>query len=327
VKRNANNLLLENELKEALKKKGVHNKGIRLTDAIVFTKTSDAKTVEMELSAAAIGLAANAKNMQENGAAFEAWALILHVHLGYNIVLKASGFPDKRGSIGHYRRFLYRVLKFSEQFDWFDCDVMLNSRVRDYEKYLYDSGNTFTNNLPNGEAKNETTDDKVVCSENRVEQEMANQGAYLAKKTNLSITDGRVYRQLPVGLFKDTVKESNNEFTGGKSAIDLWCTTDESIVLFELKTQNQMVGIITELMFYSNYMLDMFVDKRFSPNNAVENYRGYDRLLKDFKDVKAYFLTDKLHPLITNEIIGEMNKNSHGITYGNLDYNYQVTLI
>lgn len=45
------------------------------------------KKVEMLLDQKAIGIGEDPHNMQTNEAAFEAWALLIHTHCGYDIQL------------------------------------------------------------------------------------------------------------------------------------------------------------------------------------------------------------------------------------------------
>lgn len=309
---------------DALKKK-VNSQNIDLTRKIKILQKEN-NTIELILSNDAIGYSDDPQNMQSDSAAFEAWALILHVHLGYKILLNITELPQEDIASGHYHRFLYRVHKFSNQFkDWFDCTPELKNLVEKYQKHLTDPTLTFTNNVPDNEARYSSS------KESHIEAKMVEKGSNnpllaIAKTAGLNLSDGQIYRQLPVGLFCGNVSEETYEFTGKKSAIDLWAPTEESIAIFELKAQNKKVGIITELMFYANYMFDMFIDKSvsncvtFNPNPNATTFRGYNHLLKSYKDVKAYFLTDVLHPLITEDVISEMNSNTFGISYGKLHY-------
>ena len=68
---------------------------------------------------------ATCKNMQSDNAAFEGWAICLKAWLPEKIEtveLKwdvPHDIDEKDNKWCHYRRFLYRVLRFSEQYDWF----------------------------------------------------------------------------------------------------------------------------------------------------------------------------------------------------------------
>ena len=145
----------------------------------------------------------------------------------------------------------------------------------------------------------------------------------IAEQGGISLT-GSLWRQLPVGLFEGKKSEETRVFTGRKSAIDLWSTSGDSIVIFELKAQNVKVGILTELMFYANYMADMYVNNTFDPlpppvSRAL--YRGYRQLFSlPFRRVQAAMLTDRLHPLITPAVLAEMNRGASNIQYYNLHY-------
>ena len=99
---------------------------------------------------------AKASNMQNEEACFEGWAVIhraagtkkvvlgVDVGIDYNRIniFKESVFKNP-----HYGRFLYRALRFSEQYkEWFELDETLNAVVQDF-KYML-SRSKFTNNIP-----------------------------------------------------------------------------------------------------------------------------------------------------------------------------------
>lgn len=142
----------------------------------------------------------------------------------------------------------------------------------------------------------------------------------------------KLYRQLSVGLFEESVKKENAFFTGGNSAIDLWAIDDEYIAIFELKTNRKMIGIITELFFYSQFVNDIFVKcKNIQPADLDDKESGYYYLASEEtskKKIKAYFLTNGLHPLITNEVIEVLNNGINGkdnvISYDSIEYNWFV---
>ncbi len=258
----------------------------KLTKTIEFSelKGSDdkKKKIEMVLRQRAISINGTS-NMQEDEAAFEAWALLIHVHCGYDIQLSVDqqAFeenPKETKDLGHYNRFLYRAMKFNEKYkEWFNLSDSLAISVKEFKKELFNGETEYFNNYPKKEA---STGDKL---ENIVESIFANNDRNLLKElvyshTNLSIDSEKIFRQLPVGLFKNEVKTNTRFFTGGSSAIDLWTIVDDTIAIFELKSNNTKVGIITELMFYADYMYDMYIDRdnRFIPILAKKATRGYN---------------------------------------------------
>ena len=139
-------------------------------------------------------------------------------------------------------------------------------------------------------------DNDANNNENKVEAEFANKGIRKFILEDTDIGDNEVYRQLPVGLFrmkagrtKGTYNCSKDTmvFTGGESAIDLWTWQDKSFKVIELKTENPMIGIITEIFFYSNYMYDFLIrewkkDVGFKLNEQYlknKDDRGYSNCL------------------------------------------------
>lgn len=82
----------------------------------------------------------------------------------------------------------------------------------------------------------------------------------LVHKRYLGLSSGTtIDRQLPVSLFDATKSNTTGVFTGGKSAIDFWAVDGDTINVYELKSDNPMVGIITEIfstaIMYMMYLL------------------------------------------------------------------------
>lgn len=355
--------------------------GAELPDGILF-RSDDDGTVVLELTCAAIGLdnpatGESALNMQADNAAFEAWALILHTHLGKSIRLavEADGLPKDdeeytklcepqlyklngkitpgRPAAVHYHRFLYRVMKFKEQFgDWFSLDTELEQRVEAFQQEIEQQSITFWGNRAENDAAKLKVHKDSQQSEKRCEvcfsgnltddtDEKYDWSGQLVKSGE------HIFSQLPVGLFKTIEADFSKKhcirteyafFTGSASAIDLWKldASGTEMTIYELKYDNLMAGIITELMFYANYCHDMFVAKnRWKPAEPVNrdlgksgdyHDRGYHLLYDKYKDkidrVAACMLTDKLHPLIDKKVLDEMKRGGklYGIEYNALHY-------
>lgn len=265
------------------------------------------------------------KNMQMPGNAFEGWLFILKkLELGKKITLSLNGTLNNAEYLrkGHLCRFLYRVMKFEQQYKWCNLSKELSDEVRRFRSFL--SSDRFTNNIGSGEAGRKTDHDE----ENAAEEWLASKKELKRVLKNvLDIGDNPVYRQLPVGLFKNTVCEKNRVFTGGKSAIDLWTWNKNELNVVELKTKNRMIGIVTEIFFYSNYVYDLVVSEDgFDLNNDEEylkkiqqksgkSLRGYENLQNNrFNVVNGIMLADKdkdddgYHPWVKS-LIDTMNDN------------------
>ena len=242
--------------------------------------------LKMTLTQAAAGFLKKGKhyiNMQEDSACFEAWCLIIKAQTktsnhGFEIELDVDGitgtsYPTKKNDSrqpanGHLGRFLYRILKFSEQYnEWFKLSQTLEKSKDKFKEYLYN--NNFETNAPSKEA--ETDLDKLLNKglESYVEQLLVDTGNNKTKILKLSSESAIVGRQLPVGLYEGTKAKDNVVFTGGSSAADFWAVDGDTIKVYELKSKNPMVGIITEIFFYSNYVYDVFIEK------GNKMYNGY----------------------------------------------------
>lgn len=298
------------------------------------------ESVTLTLCEAAAGLTTNPINMQKEAACFEGWAVALKaagiekINLNVNGISSSTNFKTGQG---HYGRFLYRALRFLEQYDdWFSLAESLACVVTNFKKtYLEDESVILYNNVPDKEAgKN----GKIECY---IEALMAENGkkAFLNSlkkaKEEEDINPEQVYRQLPVGLFLGEVKEGKQVFTGGASAIDLWTLKGDTLQVIELKADNRMVGIITEIFFYSNYMYDLLIKKTFRStepkfNNGDKKNRGYDTLFDNdkIKRIEGFMLSNDYHPLITSDALDVLNagRKNDKIQYFKAEYDFDVTI-
>lgn len=278
----------------------------------------------MTLTQEAGGFSEKPINMQDNSACFEAWCLIIKAQTsnpGLKIELDVDGitvasYPSGKPVNGHLGRFLYRILKFSEQYkQWFELSPALEEIKKNFKNYL--DTNKFETNAPLNEA--ETDLDKLLNKglERYVEQLLVDTGSYKTKILKLSSASAIVGRQLPVGLFVGTKAKDHVVFTGGTSAADFWAVDGDTVKVYELKSKNPMVGIITEIFFYSNYVCDVFIEKgnKMNPNKPKKYYRNYDKIKG--KKVQGIMLSnsDGWHASLKdvasrNQIIDIMNDNS-----------------
>ncbi|MBR3566819.1 MAG: hypothetical protein IKN94_00925 [Salinivirgaceae bacterium] len=238
-------------------------------------------------------------NMQTDDGAFESWALILKFYLSDIIDTVTIDWEDITKKTGHFNRFVYRLAKFVQTYDWAKS-----------AKPIPDIPTILVCNCPNGEAAPKEKHEKG--SEGWIECEFVEK-----EKVNYDI----INHQFPVGLFKNTVKKSESFTTRGKSAIDIWAAKDNQFYIFELKKDDNIsAGIISELMFYTNVVNDLFSHRiQYESDNAKkaikENYRGFGDFYKLYnsgtvKTINAVLLAEELHPLITKELISFINNSA-----------------
>lgn len=294
----------------------------------------------MTLTQAAAGFS-NPINMQDTRACFEAWCLIikaktktsnpgLKIELNVNGITVASYHGGKPAN-GHLGRFLYRILKFSEQYaGWFQLSPILDNLKNNFKTYL--DSHKFVTSAPSGGPKKDIANYNL---ESYVEYLFYD--SISAQKDILGLSSGTtIDRQLPVSLFDATKSNTTGVFTGGKSAIDFWAVDGDTINVYELKSDNPMVGIITEIFFYSNYVHDVFISNSLDHGKGhvttlkdkEETYRSYDKI--GGKKVKGIMLSDSnrkgwhssLDALSRTEIKEIMNENdmSEAIQYEFLEY-------
>lgn len=297
----------------------------------------------MTLTKEAAGFS-NPINMQDTRACFEAWCLIIKAKTEeqkkepkLEIVLDVkditvADYDGKLPKNGHWGRFLYRILKFSEQYKkWFKLSHDLEEIKEKFKNYL--DSNKFVTSAPDKEPKEDIANynlesyvEYLFCDSISAQKDILN----LPSRTTID-------RQLPVSLFEGTKPSTTNVvFTRGKSAVDFWAVDGDTINVYELKSDNPMVGIITEIFFYSNYVHDVFISKSLDHGKGhvttlkdkEETYRSYDKI--GGKKVKGIMLSNSnrkgwhssLDKPTRNKVKEIMNKNdmSEAIQYEFLEY-------
>jgi hypothetical protein len=245
-------------------------------------------------------------NMQTNAAAFEAWALVLLFHCQVKRI-KIGLARDAENSAGrHVERFLYRLHRFHELFpDRIEPDARLLNSAHALDRTVKRVLNQpLTHRDPLEEQKGKRFAAVYAASKNVSETDLE-KAMECSRSFKASFALGKVMRQWPVGLFKDRVANGNEIFTGGKSAIDLIGISNDSLVLFELKTHsNRSVGAISELLFYASVMRDAIrgefqLEQLPFPKNCVVTR---DDIL-GCSNIRAVLIAPRMHPLIQNPAI------------------------
>ena len=251
-------------------------------------------------------------NMQSNESAFEGWALCLKAWLPDLIekVLICWNPTTHKSNLLHYERFKYRIWKFIQTYDWAENGSLFNM------DYYGENLKNWVINFPCDEADKEAQGDEAILERDYI----ANQ------KGNYDIID----QQLPVGVFNNVVSKASCVMPRGKSQIDIWALRCDTLHIFELKKSNNiMVGIISELMYYVNIMNDIKNQIIKYPPNAKEcEYRNFDILYNSLNSnkihfIKGHFLAERLHPLISPAVITLLN-DSHIQKMENIEYSYIV---
>ena len=240
-------------------------------------------------------------NMQEDGAAFEGWALILKASQEYTSVVldvDMDKLAEPLLTMGHYNRFLYRAMRFAECYSWFTLSPKVKIAVDCFRNTYYSGHCNLVNNIGNGDAGDNNN------LENYLEGLLGKNPNLASQVTGIS----PLHRQLPVGLFTNHVAKATSLFTGGKSAIDLWGRNGESLHIFELKANNEKVGVLSELFFYACYAYDLYCEgspKFIIPQKpSFKNDRGYRNLFNgNIEKIAAHILTNSLHSRIDENVI------------------------
>ena len=264
----------------------------RLPSGIAFSDPGDGGTLKM-----CMGLGCATANMQEDGSAFEAWALCARA-AGYGQVELSVDKPPP-GGMGdgpkklHYNRFLYRALRFKEGFAWFALSPDLGERAKGFESKVLSGDDLFVN-APDCEASR-----VGHTPEAKKERE-------LIRPRPLDVLLGTTalpsyHSQLPVGLFSKAVKDETAIFPGDRAAIDIWGISGDTFHLVELKVgRGPKLGVLSEVFFYACFVRDMFcrfhLERKVPADQVEKNWRGYGELVRaNIKSVAAHILTETKH--------------------------------
>jgi hypothetical protein len=241
-----------------------------------------------------ITAAAAKKNMQEDAAAFETWALAMRA-AGASIITLSWEAGATHGP--HGRRFLYRAQRFAQLCPWFRLAEELPPVLEPSDR------RSFVLNVASIARRERVSSESfdVAASEREIETALAGHPT-ISEDFRKALGLDFVARQLPIGVFEGKVAKVNGVFTGGKSAIDLWGPRGGRLAIFELKNSgNVALGAVSELFFYAMVMRDLQrkLVAVHPPKEATENYDA----LRTTAGVDAYLLAPRFHPFLANGAI------------------------
>ena len=224
---------MDKELIEELIKKVMPN--AKLPSSYGYTYKKDEK--KLILLVKNKGLTAN---MQDNEAAFESWAIALKYYLKEYIetitIDWERDFSNGEDGFLHYNRFVYRLAKFVQTYSWARSAKTIPA-------------------IPTMLCCNVGTEEAASADKHSLGDEGWLECKYVEEH---SMDYDVINHQFPVGIFHEKVSETTHYTTGGKSAIDIWAIKDDCLSIFELKKPvNKLLGIISELMFYTNILDDI----------------------------------------------------------------------
>ena len=237
-------------------------------------------------------------NMQTDNAAFEGWAVCLKAWFPYRIheVILRWDKPSEEMKNPHYRRFLFRAWRFEQLYDWFTIDEYNRREIIEFAKNY----NNLRINSSNSDPEQKGN------LENRTEY-------FFVKETHLARQFKDYYKtdnfdhQLHVGIKRG----KEQFFTGGQSAIDLWGRKESTLTVVELKCDNIMVGIISELFLYICIAISLAKGEISTPNTCVLEHES--TLFANIRKVNTFhaeMLADEFHPLLDNEaVLSILNDN------------------
>lgn len=289
-------------------RKRCKNDSIKITKGIKFEYDEPSKTLYLTMNSGN-GIK---KNMQEDSAAFEGWALAFKANLAdyINSIVLDWDEPiiKNKSEWKHFNRFLYRVDRFENIYgNWFKAP----KKDRWNEQIKTKGWNQLVLNKPGNRTVDEAKE-YALSSEHSIESYFTSNDRLKKEIIKYGIELDYIHNQFPVGVFNEVANSKKAVFNGGKSAIDLYGEDKKngSFNIFELKAENNVkIGIVSELFFYTSIIKDAIEGKIQWEN--PEKVDGYE--------VNSFFLVPRLHPLITDAVIKMLNIVK-GVTYRKLIY-------
>ena len=256
-------------------------------------------------------------NMQNDEASFDSWAIALKYHLReYIETITIDWERDvSNGEDGllHYNRFVYRLAKFVQTYSWARSAKTIPA-------------------IPTMLYCNVGTEEAASIDKHSPESEGWLECKYVMDH---SMEYDVINHQFPVGIFHEKVSRTTHYTTGGKSAIDIWAIKNDCLSIFELKEpKNKPLGIISELMFYTNILDDILSHRiMYEESKNVEyavkhDIRGFKKFHEAYEKgtinkIESIFLANNLHPLLSNGLIDFIN-DSPRWKYKNISYKHKV---
>ena len=247
-------------------------------------------------------------NMQQDSSAFEGWIFCIYAPMQDKIkqVELSWLIPDEKDQNTHYNRFLYRVIKMQQHFNWFSVAsdnhqelAAFRNRYKDVKLVL---------NQPRVAGKQTDLKEKTEAFFERAFMD--------EKQFYKGIQFDSFNHQLPVGLFMDSISQNSSIFPGNKGAIDLWGIRKDEFWIFELKFNNSKVGILSEILFYLWIMEDLFFTRRigYEPSGKTNPFRDlnqvYDLAQKGISKLYGVLLVDQFHPCLNDNVIDFINREN-----------------
>lgn len=272
------------------------------------------RTKDLTLLVKVKGLIAN---MQEYEAAFDSWAIALKYYLKEDVktitIDWERDFSEGENGYLHFNRFVYRLAKFVQTYSWAHSAKPIPA----IPTTLYcNIGRTEDANIEKHSQESEGWLECKYVMDHSMDYDVIN-------------------HQFPVGIFHEKVSRTTHYTTGQKSAIDIWAIKDDCLSIFELKKPaNYGLGIISELMFYTNILDDILSHRiMYEESKNVEyavkhDIRGFKKFHEAYEKgtinkIESIFLANNLHPLLSDGLIDFIN-DSPRWKYKNISYKHKV---
>jgi len=302
------------------------NENVNLPAALSFYRRRGAWEIEM-------GPKQVIANLQTDAAAFEGWALAikrwagaeergLEVHLRWKPPRKVINGSSKH--LLHYERFLYRVIRFKENVDWFKVARGCNEHL-EKSKVLTRNGKpknkeaVFLVNVPG-----ERTEHKVSKASNALRMSERDIEIWFRRHPKQLLESigwgGKLKRQVPVGIFDGKITSGKRVFPGASGKVDLAATdSKKGVALFELKKPgNSKIGALSELLYYTHVIRDIGTVFSYRPEDMGE----FEDAIASATRVRGFMLATELHPLLDKEVFGLLKKafGGTGKAFGFVQY-------
>jgi hypothetical protein len=318
-------------LKEQLRNQGIAHSHVGLPRDIDFSSCNGVLRARVSIPAL---------NMQVNSVAFEGWIVALKTWLPDLTTKVELDFPFPTdysvGVLGnseacHFNRFLYRTANFLRLFpDWFSLDEGPREKVKEFGQWLK-KGPCYLNQ-PLRERKSVP---KTKNMERKIESWFTFEEGKELLCERWGLNGEKLFNQLPVGVFHNTIERRTAIFTRGAAAIDLGGISEDgkALHIIELKSGNNInMGVISEILFYTAVIYDtciaadnLFEFGRYKNSPLTEDMIAIQNGSRNFEHLHSHILAERYHPLFSDSVVNLLagGLSRLGVKFDRARYDYK----
>lgn len=241
-------------------------------------------------------------NIQNGTSAFESCVILLKRYCGKlfnSVIIDWEETDEQHKYLNLSNRFVYRLTRFVQSYDW----VQLARKIPTMPALLYCNA-PIMNSMPNKEPPKESG---IWTRHNFVKQNANNYDVIEAL--------------LPTALYDGIISSETCYLPLSLCHLETWAIKGDEMFVFVLeKPKSNPLGLISELMYYTNLLCDLLshniiVDRKRASMAVQNKYCRFDKFYefyngqKKISKIHSVLLVDELHPLIDDEVLKIINSS------------------